>query len=110
MKTLIIKLVTHGVYGRSDEMPSFKDHTLVNEFLVQWIFLKGVVGEMPFERRMMIWDSMMRGPSATVLRKLVKKFGLSKFNYPINTGTSKPVLLIWDHPDLTATEATEKKE
>ena len=38
VKTLIIKLVTHGVYGRWDEMPLFKDHTLVNEFLVQWIF------------------------------------------------------------------------
>ena len=59
---------------------------------------------------MMIRDSMMRGTSATVLRKLVKKFGLSKFDYPINTSTSKLVLLISDHPDLTATEATEKKE
>ena len=91
-------------------MPLFKDHTLVNEFLVQWIFLKGVVGEMPFERSMMIRDSMMRGTSATVLRKLVKKFGLSKVDYKINTSTSKPVLLISDHPDINATEVVQKKK
>ena len=51
----------------------------------------------------------MRGTSSIVLRKLVRDFELSKYKYPINTGTTETVLLIWEHPDDSKAEALDKK-
>ena len=86
-------------------MESFKDRTMVNEFLFTWPFLKGIVDAMTYERRISFNTTVMKGTSSMVLRKLVKDFELSKYQYPIHTRTKEPVLLISEHPDDSIAEA-----
>ena len=105
---LIGKLIKNGVWGRWDEVESFKDRTLVNEFLFTWPFLKGIVDGMTYERRMSFNEMVTRGTSSVVLRKLVKDFGLSGYKYPINTNTAKPALIISEHLDDSKAEGLEK--
>ena len=81
-------------------MPSRRGPFGVDEFLPIWPFLKMAVDKMLFEGRQKIRDNVKRGSLPLVLRKMVKRFGLSETHYPINTNPPKPVLLISEHVDL----------
>ena len=110
MKCLLGKVMKHGVYGSWEEVSSFNNITFVNEFLVYWPFLKGMVDKLPSQSRRTFNEVVMKGTAAVMLRKLVDDFELLKFHYPINEDRNKPVLLISDHPDDTEEEATLKQK